>query len=1003
MALNKFKRSSTKSANTGRKSAYSHTTRSGKSIAVNRTLSDRRKARKSTQAQLKSERLATMPAGRFKRLLWRLQPKRMWKYWTSREGMIMGLKLSGVGILATFLLVAGVFAYFRKDLPNIRDVSGNNIGGSVFYYDRSGQTLLWEDVDGVKRIPVKTEQMSKYIRNATIAIEDRDFYNHGGFDTRGIIRAAYKDVTNSGSRQGGSTITQQLVKLTQDWTNDRTYSRKIKEIILSVQIEQEYTKDEILTGYLNTAPYGGIEYGVEAAANDYFQKSAKDLDIAESALLAAIPQSPTHYSPYGDSFEDRKEDLLGRQHYIIDLMAEQGMISGEEKDAAKTKDILATIKPRKPRFDGIKAPWFVLTAKSALEQQTGSNTVKHGGLKVITTLDLEAQRIAEEQVQKGLAQVRRQGGDTAAFVAEDVKTGQVVALVGGDDFNNIEYGQNNYAHELELPPGSSFKPYDYAALIDKSTNVGAGSVLYDTKGPVPGYPCTTAVSRTGNCLIDYDLRFPGPLTLRYSLGGSRNIPAIKAMLTVGVDETIDVAHRLMTSFDSSGNPNDKKGNYNCYSDEQSTQKTQCYAASAIGDGAYLRLDEHAHGYASLARNGRNIPQTYILKVSDSSDTVLNEWQPSEGTQAINEESAYIVGDMMSDPNASYLSNPKPHRYNGWKFAAKTGTTNDSKDGLMGMFSARYAAMVWVGYHNRTREMSGFMENMTMPIVNGWMKEAHANLTPEEIPRPAGIQSLPAFVVRTHVGVGSVEPSPANDLFPSWYKKPGQANVAQKIDKVSGKLATECTPARAIETTTGGSASTFSVDKFVGGSANPGSNEKDDVHKCEDAKPNVTLLTKPVSCNASSCVITAVVGAGTHPIASDKFAGTVNFIVDGAVVNTQNIGGPGSVSFNYPAPSGAGSREVKVEFIDSVLYDASDSTTLTVAVAPAFTLTSNRNGVNVTYSWAGAASGTVTVYNQSTNSVICSSSGGSCVAAVTAGTVVYAKDSSGDSTGTLTTP
>lgn len=1001
MALDKIKRSiSKKQAYTGRKSASSHTTHSGKTIAINRTLSDKRKARKSAKAYKKAERLAGMPAGRLHRFFWRLHPKRMWRYWTSREGIIMGMKISGVGVLLVFLMVVGVFAYFRKDLPNIRDVSGNNIGGSVFYYDRTGQTLLWEDVDGVKRIPVKSDQMSKHVRNATIAIEDKDFYKHGGFDTKGIVRAAYTDVFNKGSKQGGSTITQQLVKLTQDWTNDRTYSRKIKELILSVQIEQEYSKDEILTGYLNTAPYGGIEYGVEAASLDYFQKSAKDLNIAESAMLASIPKSPALYSPYVDDFEENKDELLSRQRYIIDQMAEQGMITTDEQNEAKKYDILATIKPRKQRFDGIKAPWFVLTAKKSLEQQTGSNAVKHGGLKVTTTLDLEAQRVAEEQVQKGLAQVRRQGGDTAAFVAEDVKTGQVVALVGGDDFNNVEYGQNNYAHDLELPPGSSFKPYDYAALISKSTNVGAGSVLYDTKGAVPGYPCTTGVSRTGNCLIDYDLRFPGPLTLRYSLGGSRNIPAIKAMLTVGVDETIDVAHRLMTNFDSNGKPDENKGNYNCYSDEQSTQKTQCYAASAIGDGAYLRLDEHTHGYASLARNGNNIPQTYILKVVDSSDTVLSEWKPSNGTQAIDPESAYIVGDMMSDPNASYISGAKPHRYNGWKFAAKTGTTNDSKDGLMGMFSARYAAVVWVGYHNRTREMSGFMENMTMPIVNGWMKQMHSNLEPEEIARPSGIQSLPAYVVRSHVGVGSVEPSPANDLFPSWYKKPGQANTAQKIDKVSGKLATECTPERAIETSTGGSANTFSVDKFVGGAANPGTNEKDDVHKCEDAKPTMTLLTNPVTCSADSCNISVVVAAGTHPIASDKFPGVVNFIVDGQVVNTQNIGGPGSVNFAYPKPA-SGSHSISIEFTDSVLYSASASTSLTVSNTN-ISLSASRTGGNVTYSWTGG-SGTVTVRNQSTNATICSGSSGSCTAVVAVGVNVYATDSGGNSSSTITTP
>ncbi len=590
------------SNNTGRHSRSTYTTSSGQTIKINRSLSQRIKAKQAHHAKQRAERLAGMPKGRLKRIAWRMHPKRLWNYWTSREGMIMALKVAGISIMVGFLLLVGIFAYFRKDLPNLKDISGNNIGGSIRYYDKTGKTLLYEDYDAVRRIPVQDEQIAQAMKDATVAIEDKDFFKHGGFDTRGIMRAAVNNVKGGGSQQGGSTITQQLVKLTQNWSKDRTYTRKVKELILAVELERSYSKKEILTGYLNAAPYGSVYYGAQAAAEGYFNKNAKDITLDEAAFLAAIPKSPGYYSPYNDDFVSSggKEALVGRQGYILDQMKDQGMITEQQRDEAKKVDTLKKIKKRKPRYDGIKAPYFVLTAKSALEKQMGSGVVKHGGLSVTTTLDLEAQKIAEEQVAAGIAQVRAQGGDTAAFVAEDVKTGQVVALVGGVDFTNKEFGENNYAHALELPPGSSFKPYDYAALIEKSENVGAGSVLYDTKGPVPGYPCTTAPTRTGNCLVDYDLRYPGPLTLRYSLGGSRNVPAIKAMLTVGVDETIDVAQRLMTNFGPDGQPDPTKGNYNCYSDEAGTQKTQCYAAAAIGDGAYLRLDEHAHGYATLS-------------------------------------------------------------------------------------------------------------------------------------------------------------------------------------------------------------------------------------------------------------------------------------------------------------------------------------------------------------------------------------------------------------------
>ena len=226
----------------------------------------------------------------------------------------------------------------RKDLPNLRDISGDNIGGSIRYYDKTGQTLLWEDYDAVKRIPVEDNQISQYMKDATVAVEDRDFYKHGGFDIKGIIRAGVANISGGSTSQGGSTITQQLVKLTQDWSKDRTYARKIKELILSVELERSYSKTEILTGYLNAAPYGNIEYGVEAASRDYFQKSAKDLTLDEASFLASIPKSPSYYSPYGPYFtQGGKEDVIGRQHYTLDVMEQLGKITPQQRDDAEKK------------------------------------------------------------------------------------------------------------------------------------------------------------------------------------------------------------------------------------------------------------------------------------------------------------------------------------------------------------------------------------------------------------------------------------------------------------------------------------------------------------------------------------------------------------------------------------------------------------------------------------------------------------------------------------------
>lgn len=530
--------------NLGRQRRNTHVTKSGQTIKVNQSLIGKFKARKALLDEKRAERMAGMPKGRVQRFFYRLHPKRVYAYWFSRDGAIMALKIAGVTTLAGLVFMLGVFAYFRKDLPNITDFSGNNIGGSIQYYDKTGKTLLWEDFDAVKRIPVPGEDISDNIKKATIAIEDQDFYEHGGFDVRGITRAGVNNVLKrSDNQQGGSTITQQLVKLTNDWTDNRTYTRKIKELILAVELEREYSKDQILTGYLNVAPYGNIEYGVEAAANDYFHKSAKDLTLAESAFLAAIPQSPSVYSPYGPYFE--RGAIVGRSHYILDLMVQQGFITQEEADEAKEVDVVATVKPQEPKYANIKAPYFALAAKNELNSRFGSDSANRGGWKVITTVDMELQKIAEKAVKDNVGLINSRGADSAAFIAEEVDTGHIVALVGGTDFENEKFGKINFAADAFIPPGSTFKPYDYAALIEYTETAGAGSVLYDQRDPLPGYPCTNRElpppRGQGNCLQNYDFRFPGPMTLRYALGGSRNVPAVKANLIVGTDKVIELS------------------------------------------------------------------------------------------------------------------------------------------------------------------------------------------------------------------------------------------------------------------------------------------------------------------------------------------------------------------------------------------------------------------------------------------------------------------------------
>jgi len=1002
--------------------------------------------RKDGRQKRKAERLAGLPKNPVKRTLYRLQPKRMYHYWFSREGGIMALKILGIGFAAAFVILVGVFAYFRKDLPNLKDISGGNIGGSISYYDRTGQTLLWEDYDAVKRIPVTNDNMSNYVKMATVAVEDKDFFKHGGFDVRGILRAGVNDAIGKGGTQGGSTITQQLVKLTQNWTDQRTITRKVKELILAVELERNYSKQDILVGYLNAAPYGNIEYGVQAASADYFHKDAKDLTLDEAAFLAAIPKSPSYYSPYGSIYKQdpttASQDLVSRQHYVLDQMAAQGMIKQSDADAAKKVDTLAKVQPQQNKYAGIKAPYFVTTAKKEVETRC-STTVKCGGWKVITTLDLSLQTKAEQLVADNLKNVKRYGADNEAVVTEDVQTGQIVSQVGGVDFFNTDFGQNNFASGIKLPPGSSFKPYDYTTFIDNNTNVGAGSVLYDTEGPLPGYPCTNKAlpKNGGNCLKDYDFLTPGPLTLRYALGGSRNIPAVKAMLSAVPNDTSDgkvnsVNKVISTATAMMDDPNVNGNTYNCYSDEGLTQTTQCYGAAAIGDGAYLHLDDHVNGLSTLARLGNAIPKTYILKISDAANKTLYEYKQPKGKQVVKPDSAYIVDDMASDPNASYLPGSctatsctalknggyKFHRYNGWDFAIKTGTTNDGYDGLMTSWSPKYAVVSWVGNHTRHVTLSTSMEVLTEPLTRGMMEAAHANLKPETWVKPSGVKLAPAFVVHNHIHYGDVEPSPTNDLFPSWYQPKTASNTSQTLDKVSGKLATSCTPEAAKNNQTNSNAASWNVDIFVGGVASNGSivNSSvgnDDVHSCDDAKPSITVTSADGgSCTVGQpCSFTVTATGGTHPLSDSnrsQFQGSITLLSNGQSIGSAAIpfdsGDVYSTTITY-TPNAAGTFNISANVSDSVLYGgSSDSISVTVNGAavptPALTLSGNRAGNKVTFTWSGGSGSPVTIYRASNNTSVCNNSGGTCSNTSPANSSnqgYYAKDNDGNVSNTIT--
>lgn len=1010
------------------------------------SFSAKKKQRKSEIAAQKALFLSTLPKNKLKRILYRLKPSHLYHYWFSKRGFLMILKIFGVCIVIGFISIVGLFAYYRKDLPQLKDISGDNVGGSVSYYDRTGKVLLFQDYTGIKRIPVQSDQISNYMKEATVAIEDKNFYTEGAFDIRGIFRAAFHDLFNRGSvLEGGSTITQQLVKLNENWTNNRTITRKIKELILAVEVAREYSKSQILTGYLNIVPYGGIDYGVQSAAEDYFHENASQLTLAQSAMLAAIPQSPTLYSPYGstrfnpaagNSFSTSA--LIGRQHYILNLMVQQHYITQEQATLAKKVNVLDEVYPMQGKYNNIVAPYFVLVAKQQLENQLGSQVVSRGGLKVITTLNLQLQNYAEQDVANNYPNVVHDLGDEEAMAAEDVKTGQMVALVGGVNFNNPNYGQINYAN-INISPGSSVKPAVYSTLINNNTDVGAGSVLYDVQQPIMSYyPCTNKALplNGGNCLEDYNFKYPGAETIRYALGGSRNVPAIKAVLSEVPNDTSNGHLASIDKFISTFNAlMDVKDGYNCYQPNVNVetagpnQQTQCYASAGIGDGAYIHIDNQVNMDASLARLGQAIPETYILNVTDASGKVLYQWHQPKPYQAVRTDAAYIIDNILSDPRASYLpgyctatnctqlyqNGYKFQRYNGWDIAVKTGTTNYNFDGLMTAWDTQFAVVSWVGYHTRNRALTaGQMEYLTEPLTRTWMEQAlnSLNMKPVNWVQPSDIKVLPAYVQRTHIDFGDQEPGPSMDLFPSWYTGKNSTNTSVTLDKVSGLVATSCTPPLALETVGGGNDSSFSADIFYptfvgneqnleakngGGKSIVSSSQTDNIHHCSDTKPTISLIAvngatgSSASCN-QSCTISVSVGAGTYPLSGGSYttapAGTIQFMLNNNVIGTinipstppQNQGFTGTFNYN-PTTSGSGSLTASV--VDSVLYQTvSQPVNLSYSTASPLSNLVITNGANNydTFSWTGGVP-PFNVYDPNGNLVCTNISTQNCTATV----------------------
>lgn len=659
----------------------------------------------------------------------------------------LGILLTGLGLgLLGALTLSIVLAWISRSLPDPNSLIQRDIAQTTKIYDRTGEHVLHEIHGEENRTLVQITDLPSYVPHASVAIEDKNFYTHHGISWRGLIRAFVVNTIKGERVKGTSTLTQQLIK-NAVLTNERSLTRKAKEILLSLQIERVFTKEQILQLYLNEISYGPMVYGIESASRSYFGKPAKDLTIDEAALLAAIPQAPDLYSPYGTGTRgDNRDLLIGRQHYIIDQMAEQGYIKPEEAEEAKKIETLKKLQPRKNL--SINAPHFVRYVQGQLYEKYGQANVERKGYKVITTLDWDKQQIAEEEVRKGVDERGpKYGFNNGALVAIDPKTGQVLAMVGSKDFTNQEIdGEVNVALSRRQP-GSSFKPIVYVAAFQKGYT--PDMTLWDVN--------TTFKTEIGNYEPkNYDFKEHGPLTARMALQGSLNIPAVKMLYLTGVSRVLDFAEQL---------------GYTTLGDRSR------FGLSLVLGGGEVRLIEHANAYAAFANEGKQFPIASILKVEDANGKTVDEWQQPEGKQVVDHDASLRLTDVLSDNNArTYVFGSKnfltlPNR----PVAAKTGTTNNFKDAWTMGYTPSLVAGVWVGNNDSTEMKRGADgSQIAAPIWQAFMRRALDKAPIEKFNPPPPIDTTKPILT------GKV------------------TEIKVKIDKVSGKLATDQTPPDLIE-------------------------------------------------------------------------------------------------------------------------------------------------------------------------------------------------------------
>jgi len=661
------------------------------------------------------------------------------------------------GLGAILLIVIFLFAWFAKDLPTPGKIKSLVSAGSTRLFDRNMKPLY--TISGEKkRILIEGEEIPEVIKQATIALEDHDFYQHFGLDYKGIARA----VIFGGRRGGGSTITQQLARNAL-LTNKRTLVRKIKEAILAIELEVLYSKEQILTMYLNEIPYGGNNYGIEAAARSFFGKSAKELTLSEAAALAALPQQPTTLSPYGPNL-DR---LIARRNFALDQMAELGFVSSEDAGAAKA------VEPKfASRRESITAPHFVLYVKDWLvkyftdelnDPQLAEQRVEEGGLTVVTTLDLDKQLIAEEAIAKANdGALRRAGASNAGLVSLDPKRGEVVAMVGSVDYFQEQFGAFNVT-TAERQPGSSFKPVVYAASFKEKYN--------------PAYTLFDVRTDFGRYVPDnYDGAFRGPLTIRQALGNSLNIPAVKILGLIGLDKALKTAHDMGIT---------------------TLKDKDRYGLSLVLGGGEVKLIDLTTAYGVFANGGILMPTTPVLKVTDAKNkTIYSHQDPKDGRQVIDPQIAYQITSILADVEAkrpTFSRTLGVLTLRGRSSATKTGTTDGFRDAWTLGYTPQFVTGVWAGNNDNTSMNRAGGSVAAAPIWDDYMERLHDGLPVEEFKRPEGIREVTVDRLSNKLPAEGSEP--ITDIFARWQVPTGKddVHVRVRVCKENGLLADSSIP------------------------------------------------------------------------------------------------------------------------------------------------------------------------------------------------------------------